>query len=138
MWLSKTILASLILLLFAITTLSVFYGTMAIDSHGNMAPCPLMANIASLCRMNAIEHLSSLQSLFTATTPTTALLLLAAALLLIISISSSKNLEEAHSEKIASLFINRRNHDALIFNPLRLAFSTGILNPKIYELAVSV
>lgn len=135
MQLSKTIIALLILLLSAATALSALHSGMMIDSHGNMAPCPLMA-AASFCRMNIAEHLNLLQSLFTATTPATVLLLFAVVLLFVIS--SSKNLQEAHSEKTTLSFVRHRNLDILALNPLRLAFSKGILNPKTYELVAAL
>lgn len=132
MRLSIQILAVLTIALFVTIAVFGLHNAMAIDSRGNMSPCPLMANVASLCKMNIMAHLSGWQSLLAAATPATTLLLLSAIAFLLFSFSL-KNLQEDPSAKTEFSSIKHRNLDALVFNPLRLAFRRGILNPKIYE-----
>jgi hypothetical protein len=129
MELSKPIFTIITITLFVAAATLGIQMTMA-DNHGNMTPCPLMNGLSSICPMNIIQHMAAWQLLFSATMPTTIVLLLALMLLLVGF--SSINSKEDFSATAEFSNIKRRNSTPLFFNPLRLAFSKGILHTKIY------
>ncbi len=85
----------------------------------------------SLCNMNALQHINAWQSLFVATTPSTILSFLILALLLVSFLL--RNDQENHlSKKVSSIF-KYQSLNALISDPLRVAFRKGILHPRRYD-----
>lgn len=83
-----------------------------------MASCPFMNNLAVICQMNPISHLSGWQSIFAA--------LVVLLVFLIINFNFQKILPEENiqifsTQKFLSFYSN-----------ILLAFIKGILHPKIY------
>lgn len=131
MKLSKTTIAIFILALFIVTA---FFGSrliMMTDAQGHMAPCPFMSGSGSLCNMNALQHINAWQSLFVATTPIVILLFLMLSLLF--AAFPREALEKDDLAKTASSIFKNAHLDSLVFNPLRIALSKGILHPKRYN-----
>ena len=101
---------------------------------GQMSSCPFVASQASICQMSVTEHISQWQQAFLgiptkANLPAFALLLLA-----IFVIPFAKPLTKIKQNELAVQLISYFKTAATkIFDPLLLAFSDGILNPKIYE-----
>lgn len=105
---------------------------------GQMSSCPFTANQASICQMSIMEHIDQWQQAFLGI-PTKSNILILALLLIAFAVipfvkyfSQTKQLEVA--VRLRSYF---RDTASKILNPLILAFSDGILSPKIYEPARS-
>jgi len=121
--------------LFLVGSLGFSYLGMEMEVGGEMSNCPFMASEASICQMSATEHISQWQQTFLGI-PSKAnflalALLLAAAVLLTFAKSLSKF--KKLTELAAQLFAHHTEHVVKVFDPLLLAFSDGILKPRIYE-----
>lgn len=97
--------------------------------------CPFANHLMSICKMNPMEHIQEWQSTFTtlpakdAPSPLLSILL---ALLALFGLRFFKKFS-LHDQPWPEVYINSfylRKHQ--IFDPLREAFSNGILNPKIF------
>lgn len=119
--------------LFAFVTLSIFglghMSGMIESENGDMAGC-IFTGKTMLCKMNIIEHISSWQSLFTTTLQKSFITILTLPMLLMVFIFIAKNILPPPQK-----FYLIQHPDLLLFTPLKEAFSQGILNPKIYDLA---
>ena len=107
--------------------------TMAQDHTGAMVGCPLMQGYATMCPMGILEHLQQWRTLFTATNPNTTLL----GLMLLISFAMwARRLIKTRQlvyERVIQFALHQFQLPQLkLHNHLVLAFSQGILNPKIY------
>jgi hypothetical protein len=111
---------------------------MSIDmeiADGQMSSCPFMTNEKSMCQMSITQHIALWQQALLGV-PTKknllslAIVLLAATLILLAKLFSK--IEEL-TRFASRLFSCRRAHLVKFVDPLLLAFSDGILNPKIYE-----
>ena len=117
-----------------------FFGasqTMGMDqqSDGTMGGC-LFTGMEEICEMTFTEHLSQWQSMFTTTAPQKALAFALLFLLTVVFVAVAifkRNLLLLFSYYTTRwrLYI-RHNPELSLFNPLKEAFSRGILNPKIY------
>ncbi|MEK7117138.1 MAG: hypothetical protein AAB837_03180 [Patescibacteria group bacterium] len=130
-------------IIFALIAVSfLWFGTFGLLIHmnemkqdGHMSGC-LFDGQSEICAMNFSEHISSWQSAFTTLPPSNMLLnLLALAVFSIFVAVFWRNplfefFERAH---LRWKFYIKRNSELNFFNPLREAFSQGILNPKIYD-----
>lgn len=95
---------------------------------GMMQPCPFMGT-AAICNMSPIEHLSEWQSMFVTTTQQFG----AAALLLLLALALAWHfLQSFLTPPPKQVFVRRHRYKERVFDPLRLLFSRGILNPKLY------
>ncbi|MBU6501088.1 MAG: hypothetical protein KGJ89_03095 [Patescibacteria group bacterium] len=129
----------LTLVIFILFTAMAVFGltvSMNMDSHGNMASCPLMNGTASICRMNIMEHLSAWGLLSAAVIPNVIPLLLLFTFLFS-NVSRKLDRDDHREEKVFlynknQIFINR------IFNPILFALSRGILHAKIYDYSLNV
>ena len=101
---------------------------------GQMSGCPFMANQATLCQMSATEHIAQWQQAFLGIPTKTGLFALVVILLAAVIIPFAKPFSQVEklTELAARLFVYQRTHFVKIFDPLLIAFSDGILNPKIY------
>ena len=113
---------------------------MKMKSDGTMSGC-LFDGQAETCPMTIAEHLSRWQGMFTVIPQKTDILiqflLLALAVIFIASAFRQRLLLllSAHFLDRWRLYLKQNPHIPL-FDPLREAFSRGILNPKIYESAI--
>lgn len=108
---------------------------MQMRSDGTMGGC-LFSGMEEICTMRFTEHLTQWQSMFTTTVtqnPLTTILLLLLAVVFVAVGIFKRNLLLLFSYDVNRwrLYI-RRNPELSLFNPLKEAFSQGILNPKIY------
>lgn len=125
--------------LFAFVALSIFglwhMSDMEANKDGNMEGC-IFTGKTMLCKMGIVEHISLWQGMFTAV-PQESLMLLALLILLVAVIFVIKNiLAPSHlssSEVLTRRLYSKEHPNLLLFNPLKEAFSQGILNPKIYD-----
>lgn len=102
---------------------------------GTMGGC-LFTGMEEICKMSFTEHLSKWQTMFTATIPQKALafvllLLLAVVFVAVAIFKCNLLLLFSYYTTRWRLYI-KHNPELSLFNPLREAFSQGILNPKIY------
>ena len=105
---------------------------------GQMSSCPFMAGQETMCQMSVTQHIVQWQRAFLGI-PKGDFLALAVILLAIVLIPFAKPFSklEKLTEFTAQLFAHEKAHPLKVFDPLLLAFSDGILNPKIYEPAHS-
>lgn len=108
---------------------------MEMKDDGSMGGC-LFTGMEEICPMSFIEHLSRWQSMFTTTVAKNAfaqdlLLLLAVVFVAVAIFKRSLLLLFSHYTTRWRFYI-RHNPELSLFNPLKEAFSQGILNPKIY------
>jgi len=109
---------------------------MKANEDGNMEDC-IFTGKTMLCKMSIVEHISLWQGMFTAT-PQKVSALLALIVLLIaavfVGIHYSSRLADIKQKTSRCLYL--LNHpDINLFDPIRRAFSRGIIHPKIYEFA---
>lgn len=139
--LSSKVKTFLIFSLLAFVTLSTFglghMSGMEANKDGNMEGC-IFTGKTMLCEMGIVEHISLWQSMFTAM-PQESLMLLALLILLVAVIFVTKNIlvppRLFSSEALTKQLYLKEHPDLPLFNPLKEAFSQGILNPKIYNFA---
>lgn len=98
-----------------------------------MTPCPLTGYSTVMCDMNVLEHIAAWQSAFAATFENArniGLLVLAFALLLTFGWRRKLVVDRNPPP------LRRERHELQkqigIFNPLREAFSSGIIHPKVF------
>ena len=112
---------------------------MKMNSDGTMNDCFLMTQ-TSMCTMSLSEHLNLWQSMFNTLMPTVSLMsILILALALVFKKILFNNNVSVHPEKFLTLRykLYLKQHPLIsLFNHLKEALSNGILNPKIYSLAI--
>jgi hypothetical protein len=122
-------LVSIVLILGHVFAAGLF--AMPSGPQGSMIPCPFMNGSASLCNMNALDHLANWQLLFT-TLPcsrTTSLLLIG--LFVLLFFAKSFAVEENNLSSSQPLRPHERQKEPLNF--LTEVFSQGILHPRLYK-----
>ena len=102
---------------------------------GQMSSCPFMASAASICQMSITEHISQWQQAFLGVPSKINFLALALILAAAVMITFAKSLFQPKklTELAARLLAYHKEHLVRVFDPLLIAFSDGILNPRIYE-----
>ncbi|MBI2426364.1 MAG: hypothetical protein HYV34_00820 [Candidatus Kerfeldbacteria bacterium] len=114
--------------LFAVSLANLFIGR-SDHSYGMGYPCPLMQDQSTMCPMNVAEHIAQWQQLFSAPVNTKDLLtLLASVFVLSIVLVREPNVESPPQQRAFRL----RNRLSILFDPLRVALSRGILRPLFY------
>ena len=107
----------------------------ATDVNGNVAKCPLAGHSMSICITNPTEHIQEWQSMFT-TLPAqqdTVFALFALIVLVAFGALGFWNKFSIHNALLLLSRLRSRLRDSFqIFDPLQEAFSSGILNPKIF------
>lgn len=105
------------------------------DENGNMSGCPFATEQTSVCPMNTIEHIAQWQQAFLGMPIRANLLALAIiALLAVVIIPLVKPFFQLKKLTMlaARLLAYHKDNLVKVFDPLLVAFSDGILNPKIY------
>lgn len=123
----------MILLAFLIVGLfGLLHFTMDMNNDGGASMCPFM-NIAALCAMNPLTHITMWQNIFIASFPKEIFSLLAIILLTVLLVFTLRSFW--HSSKTPPIFVRVLRRISQIFiarNALQEAFSNGILHPKIF------
>lgn len=135
-WQTITKKRTLALVIVGIYVLSALFGMsfgMQSDMQGNMSNCPF-AQQASMCSMNFLEHITKWQQLFTTVFPksdtiASALFLFLA---LVLFVTFARGSPRVCSARARSSPILKNKPNARLFNGMIVAFSKGILHPKIY------
>lgn len=117
------------MLIFGISQLSMDVSTM--DGKTN---CPFGGHSMVICQMNPLEHIQEWQSMFTMLPAKDALSILSVllsllALLALRFLNTPSLFKKPQLEQYVNPFYLNR---VPIFNPLKEAFSRGILNPKLF------
>ncbi len=104
--------------------------SMTTDAHGHMTQCQLINGLGSICTLTIFAHISAWQNIFTAVIPTGAF---AALIIFIVTIAFPVLAVRDGLETDDAGFLFQ-DGNFVPFDPLRLAFSRGILHPKIYRI----
>ncbi len=121
------VLVVLTVLLFGISCFGV-----GMDANMSIINCPFGGHSMSICKMNPMEHIQEWQSMFT-TLPVKDTLALLSLLLALFALLKFRQVFSVPKIPQADSYINLFYlHRHPIFNPLKEAFSSGILNPKIF------
>jgi len=105
---------------------------------GQMASCPFVASQASICQMSVTEHIGQWQQAFLGVPEKSNVSILALLLLAFAIVPFAKPFSQIKQTEVVTRFVfYLRDIANKILDPLLLAFSDGILNPKIYEPARS-
>lgn len=101
---------------------------------GHMSSCPFTAGQEAMCRMNITEHIAQWQQAFLGIPTKGDFLILAVLLLAVALVPFAKQFSQLEklTESAARLFACHKTNLVKVFDPLLIAFSDGILNPKIY------
>ena len=102
-------------------------------ADGEMSSCPFMAHQAAMCQMNVAEHIAKWQE---AINGIPIKLLAFATILLTLAFAGPIKLRAQPKELpalSARLFAYHKINLQRVFDPLLIAFSNGILKPKIYS-----
>lgn len=110
------------------------FADMPMNEDGGMEGCIFMGK-TMFCKMSVIEHIALWQSMFTAV-PQKSAMFLVLSILLIVVIFITKNIlapPRLFKRYAPAYKLYLTEHPNLpLCNPLKTAFSRGILNPKIY------
>lgn len=98
--------------------------------HGGMVTCPLMGDIASMCPMGGVGHIMAWQSVFTAMTPQMVLMLLV--LVAFVVVYGVMFALHDSAPPMSTLFSGDIRSAIPAPSHLLLAFSRGILHPRLY------
>jgi hypothetical protein len=125
------VIASVILILVPI--LGVGFFRMSVDTDGIMAPCPFMNGSASMCGMNALDHIANWQLLLV-TLPlqkNIALVLLFVSLLIFLFyVYARKSIRENNFLGSRYLYAHEQKEEESNF--LIELFSRGIIHPRLH------
>ena len=120
-------------ILISFVFLSLFGVGLGMEMQGEQISfCPFMAEHAVVCPMSVIEHIAQWQQAFLGTPKgsSLALLVLFLAIVFVPFVKTFSRIENA--VKLRREFDCQRARAFAIIDPLLLAFSDGILKPKIY------
>ena len=120
-----------IIAFFVVSVLGLSYG-MPMDSNGQMSNCPFMG-ITALCKMNPLEHMNAWQNLFAAIPSKAANPLAALLLLALFAVVFLRDFWNVKKHQPVAIFRQRfREKTFVAHTSLQEAFSSGILNPKLF------
>ncbi len=103
--------------------------SMSFDMNGQMVNCPFMNGLSSFCQMSVSEHINQWQQFFKIIKGG-APLLYVFALLFIVLLSIYKKTNDALQRH--RHYFYRYKPEIKLFDNLALAFSDGLIHPKIY------
>ncbi len=105
------------------------------QNDGKMSGCVFSGKV-EICTMTFSEHISHWQNIFTTTAPqnalTLALLILLAVVFIVVATFKRNLLLLSNYYTTRWRLYIRNNPELSLFDPIKEAFSQGILNPKIY------
>lgn len=106
---------------------------MPMDMNGKMVNCPFMDGSSSFCQMNISEHISAWQRFFTMLREKNLFLSLFSILIIFaINLSTAKEWKDGEQRQRLRSYLYRHKPELKLFDFLALAFSDGIIHPKIY------
>lgn len=129
----KYVLNILVVIAFLVMSFWSLY-SMPMDENGMMVNCPFMNGFVSFCQMNLSEHINQWQQFFTVIREKS-LFLLSPVLLVFIPVALFTINARAHDKQQLQQsrnYLYQYRPEIKLFDCLLIAFSQGILNPKIY------
>ena len=123
----------ILILLFLFLSVFGMNMSMSMDKTGKMTNCPFMNGSSSLCKMGVTDHMSKWLQMFQAVSVSSIFSLFVLGLFFIAWSFSQRTYFSLAPPKTISLKLYQKEHsDSNLFNNLLVAFSDGILHPKIY------
>lgn len=119
-----------------LTLFTVFFGLSHFGMSGHYGPkmvnCPFMPGHSSICKMSPMEHIQAWQNMFTVL-PAKEALSLVFSLLALLALLGVREIFYTSNPPLSNLYRNFFLKNRIsIPNPLKEAFSSGILNPKLF------
>src|SRR3989338_2200471 len=111
------------------------FGMMGMDMNSPMVNCPFGGHSMSICKMNPMEHIQEWQSMFTtlpAKDALSSLLSILLALLALLGVRFFRKFSIHDKPRLETHTNTFYLRNTFVFDPLKEAFSSGILNPKIF------
>jgi hypothetical protein len=108
------------------------FSQFGMGSNGQNVNCPFSGHSMSICNMNITEHIQEWQAMF-ASLPAKDIIATLFALFLLIALRKFlpfKTFSFPEIKKVHTYFLLKDRFQ--IFDPLKEAFSRGILNPKLF------
>ena len=107
--------------------------TMSMDKDGKMANCPLTSNSSTFCQMGITQHIAKWQQMLQAFPFTSVSLFFLLGFFFIATAFYIRILSSLAPPMSSKLKSYQKEHPDIGFDKLLLAFSDGILHPKIYN-----
>lgn len=104
---------------------------MEMDKNGQMGRCPF-SSFTAICKMNPLEHIATWQKMLTALPLKNTSILATLLLLVIFSVIFLRDLWNKNNLRVISIHSQRFKYNYVVRNKLQEAFSSGIINPKIF------
>ncbi len=107
---------------------------MPLNNHGQMLNCPFMNSLSNFCQMGVTEHINQWRQYFLAIRSKNSLLFFSALLFFFTVMIFSVNKKEYDKLKFRKFYnyIYQYNPEIKFFDYILVAFSRGIVHPKIY------
>lgn len=128
----KKLLITSVLILFIFISVFGLSLTMQVHEDGSMANCPFMMEQSSMCKMPVGDHIAWWQQVFTAIPELSSFLLLILIFFVGLTFLIFQFTLAPPITRTLETY-QRNNPDIRLFNGLSVAFSEGILHPKIYN-----
>ncbi len=106
---------------------------MSVDMNGKMVNCPFMDGSSSFCQMSVSEHISQWKQFFTVIREKIYLLYLSFFIFLFYTLFliNNKLYDKLQSQRSRN-YLYRHKPEIKLFDNLVIAFSQGIIHPRIY------
>lgn len=129
---SKNIVASGMIAFLAVSFWVLY--SMPMGQDGGMFSCPFMQDFSSFCQMTLNEHISQWQRMFALTPKESffSFFLLLTLTFYALSFIIDRSLKKLKHCQPFFHFLCQHNPEIKLFNILTIAFSKGIIHPKIY------
>ncbi len=129
----KSFVSFILLAFFVVGLFGLFHFAMDMNNGGDALGCSFM-NIATLCAMNPFTHIATWQNMFASSFPKEIFSLLALALLIALFAFTVRNfLRDSNVSQTLTPIQRLTTRISHTKNSLQEAFSSGILNPKLYS-----
>lgn len=119
-----------------ITVTVILFGFFHFGSNAHLRQgatnCPFMPGHTSMCKITPSEHMQSWLTQFTVVPTKENMSALFAVLFLLFAIGAGQRIRPLVVPPAITLNISPHRQFVYIFDPLKEAFSSGILNPKVY------
>ncbi len=122
----------LVLVVFLMPLLCLWFVNMDMSAMDGKASCPFGGHLMAICQMNPLEHIQEWQSMFTMLPAQNILFTFFALFAFLFAPKSGSRFSLSKLLLIFSSNRLLRSQSFQIFDPLKQAFSNGILNPKVF------
>lgn len=124
----------IVIMTFLIAVISGISFTMGAGNKGTMGNCPFMDNASSLCQMGVAEHMEKWRQLFAAIQNRNTFFLFVLGLLFTAFVIYRLTFYFSLAPPLVLIFqrYQKKNPEVKLFDHLLLAFSDGVIQPKIF------